>query len=96
MQLWCVLAEKRSAPAPGCVHLRHMSAVNLDTKTIAGTMKAAYSRRQNQLVPALYARFRWAFVDFAFDFSRGCWPLHRRRADRGDARELRGRGGAAG
>ena len=77
MSLWCILAEQQFGGRPGCVHLRTQFAVHLNSKAISGKMKAAYTARgQNLLVPHLFNQWRWAFLDFTFNFSRGCWPLH--------------------
>ena len=65
---------------PGCVHMRHQAVVHLDSRTIRGGMRDAYSKEKNQMPYAVFERWPWAFLNFTFDFEHGCWPLYDEQA----------------
>jgi len=75
MQLWVVLSEMHFPHRPGCVHLRHVVATHLDTRTIRGAMAKAYFT-QNRIVGELFKLYPDAFVKYRLkNFTHGCWSL---------------------
>ena len=67
MHLWCILSAISFPSRPGCVHLRHVSAIHFDSRTInkAG-MGKLYFRKSVGVANTieLYRRHQWAWDTF--------------------------------
>ena len=78
MHLWCILSAMRFPSRPGCLHLRHVSVIHFDTRSIVKTGQAkSYFSKISESTVELYRRHAWAWDHFRWNLTTRpvCWSL---------------------